>query len=115
MFNQADFAERYSQPEVVENKDWLRQQLNSHTIHFLHTGGKVTELPYGVKALPNELRAPGVGQLDSGHSGITWSPDKNKWVVRTTNSRKNLGYADSIAEALAMQEKDRNKQAGKEQ
>lgn len=114
MFTTTELLERYSQPEVVENKEPLRGLLIKQVAEFESKGGKVTELPYGVKTHQYEIRSPAPGQLDSGYAGITWSPDREKWAVRTTNSRKHLGFADSICEALALQEKHQNKQNWKE-
>lgn len=114
MFSRDEFIERYSQPEVVENKRALSELLAAQQLRFEAAGGKVTELPYGVKALPNEVRIPATCDTDSGYPGISWSPDREKWSVRTTNSRKHLGFAKTLCEALRIQEQHSNKQDWKE-
>lgn len=111
MFTESELMLRQQQPEVVEDKRRLSAELEQRTAEFLAKGGKVTDLPSGVKRCTGE--APVRDSSESGYPGIRWAPDQNKWAVRTPNSRVHLGYATTLCEALQMQEKHHLKQTWK--
>ena len=115
MFTETEFRERFAQPEVVEPKEPLRMNLQRDIEAFLARGGYITEVPVGAKTVPNGVFVPVEGDSESGYPGITWKPEYNKWSVRSTNSRVHLGYAASLCEAFAMQEKHKAQQTWKEE
>lgn len=114
MFTKDEAQLRFQHPEVVEDKERLRWQLEAQTNAFLARGGKPVEVPPGVGAVPAGLQAPKSNNSDSGYLGITWSTEQNKWAVRSLDSRKHLGFVTSLRDGLALQEKHKNKQSWKE-
>lgn len=102
----------FTQAEFIEDKRGLSQKLEEEVDQFLKKGGKITEVTTGVKAHPNLITG---NTDDSGHPGITWKKEYGQWSVRTTNSKVHLGYAKTLCEALAMQQKHQAQQTWKEE
>lgn len=113
MFSPDELPLRYEQPDEVENKEIERRKIERQTIEFECRGGKIDVIPVGVKTLVRDLPTDAQA-LESGYPGINWSADREEWVVRTPNSRRHIGYAPTIIEALKMQDLDKNKQEWKE-
>jgi hypothetical protein len=99
---------------VVENKRALSANLAQHTREFLKHGGTVVVIPTGVSKYLEPPPVPRDGVPISGVAGINWSVDRKQWTVRTPNSRRHLGFANDLAEAVEMQRKHEAKQAWKE-
>jgi hypothetical protein len=91
--------------EPVEDKRAKSAELQKEVDHFLKNGGEIVQVPLGYTRLDEELPAAKDGVPISGKPGINWSPDRNKWSIRTPNSRQFIGYATSITEGLEMQTK----------
>lgn len=100
--------------EIQENKNAQRAEIEAQMREFERRGGKITPLPDAMQTYDRQIKVPTEGCTDSGYPGIVWSTEKNQWSVRTPNSRRHIGYSDTIAGALKMQEERSNKQQWKE-